>query len=108
MPRLVAPAGQFLDPTIVEYRRRGALVLDEHFGKFTTGSHRGGQGAVDELVIEHGASGEERIGIVRLSPSSALLARRAGPTGLRSPPMSDAGDDTTDDAAPFVGGSRSG
>ena len=38
----VAPAGQFLDPTIVEYRRRGALVLDEHFGKFTTGSHRGG------------------------------------------------------------------
>ena len=52
----VAPAGQFLDPTIVEYRRRGALVLDEHFGEFTTGSHCGGRGSVDELVIEHGAS----------------------------------------------------
>ena len=77
----VAPAGQFLDPTIVEHRRRGALVLDEHFGEFAAGSHRSGQGAVDELVIEHGASGEERTGIVRLSPSSALLARRAGPLG---------------------------
>ena len=50
----VAPAGQLLNPTIIQYHRGGTPVLDEDLSEFTPRAERRAQNLLEEASLKKG------------------------------------------------------
>jgi hypothetical protein len=76
----IAPAGQLLDPTVVEYRRGGTPVLDEDLGEFTPCAQRRAQDVLEEVSLKKGplCAIMSLVGhwLILSGPQQAVTARR--------------------------------